>query len=98
MSSRQHCVAGLLLLAAACNNSSSTPPAPSPVITSDASLAPNPNAYVPLAAVLQVTTDVPTRVELDISDPDRSWHVVADPFLATTHVGVPVLGLRPDRL
>jgi len=89
-------MAGLLLFAAACNNSST--PAPNPVITGDAVLSPNPNAYVPLAAVLQVTSDVPTRVELDISDPDRSWHVIADPNFATAHVGVPVLGLRPDRL
>jgi hypothetical protein len=92
-------IAGLMLLPA-CSHGSSSAPAEArlpPKLVGAPQLAPNPNAAVPLAAVLSVTTDVPTRVELRIQEGAREWSVDADRNLATEHARVPVLGLRPGR-
>ena len=35
----------------------------------------NPNPTVPLAAILSVATDVPTRLTINIDDGERSWSV-----------------------
>ncbi len=66
-----------------------------PTIASS-SLVGNPNPTVPLAAILSVTTDVPTSLTLNIDDGDRSWSVTPSDAMATSHE-VPVLGLRAGR-
>jgi arylsulfate sulfotransferase len=55
----------------------------------------NPNLVTPLAGVVQLTTDVPTRVTLHVSNGAEGWAVVF-PDYRTDHA-VPVLGLQPDR-
>ena len=61
-----------------------------------ATLVGNPNPTVPLAAILSVTTDVPTRLTINIDDGERSWSVTPDEAMAMSHE-VPVLGLRAGR-
>jgi arylsulfate sulfotransferase len=58
-----------------------------PVLTMD------PNGLTPLAGVITLTTDVPSRVALSISDGAEKWGVEF-PDLALNH-SVPVLGLKP---
>ena len=69
-----------------------SPSAPGPVITST-SLTGNPNPAVPLAAIMRVTTDTPTRLTLNIDDGERSWSVTPSQSMTTNHE-VPVLGMR----
>jgi arylsulfate sulfotransferase len=57
-------------------------------------LAMNPNGVTPLAGVVTLTTDVPSRVSLAISDGTESWGVEF-PELRLDH-SVPVLGLKPS--
>ena len=54
----------------------------------------NPNGVTPLAGVVTLTTDVPSRVSLSISDGTETWGVDF-PDLGVTH-SVPVLGLKPS--
>ncbi len=61
-----------------------------------ATLVGNPNPTVPLAAILSVTTDVPTRLTINVDDGERSWSVTPDDAMAMSHE-VPVLGLRAGR-
>lgn len=56
----------------------------------------NPNPTVPLAAILSVVTDVPTRLTINLDDGERSWSVTPSDEMSTDHE-VPVLGMRPDR-
>ena len=60
------------------------------------SLSANPNPTVPMAAVLAVATDVPTRLTIHFDDGERSWSVTPSEELSTSHE-VPVIGMRPDR-
>ena len=66
-----------------------------PTIAS-ASLVGNPNPSVPLAAIMRVTTDSPTRLTLNIDDGERRWSVTPSDEMTTSHE-VPVLGLRAGR-
>ncbi|GAB4142395.1 MAG: hypothetical protein Fur0037_09600 [Planctomycetota bacterium] len=90
----------LLLLLAGCHESDSPAAVASrpPEFVGQVTIAPNANAWAPLAMVLSLETNVPTRVELRISDPDRSWNVVAEKDFATNHPSVPVIGMRPGLL
>jgi len=93
-------VVSTLLLAGACSHRStgaSIQAGVPPLLVSDPQLVPNPNPAVPLAALLSVTTDVPTQVEVRIADSTHEWSVVADKELKTVHERVPILGLRPGR-
>ena len=56
----------------------------------------NPNPAVPLAAILSVTTDVPTRLTVNMDDGERAWSVTPSEAMAVSHQ-VPVLGLRAGR-
>ena len=58
------------------------------------SLTMDPNGVTPLAGVVELTTDVPTRVTLTISDASDSWIREFAEF-KTEHY-LPVLGLKPD--
>ena len=71
------------------------PEASGPSVES-ATLVGNPNPTVPLAAILSVTTDVATRLTINIDDGERSWSVTPDEAMAMSHE-VPVLGLRAGR-
>ena len=71
------------------------PEASGPSVES-ATLVGNPNPTVPLAAILSVTTDVPTRLTINVDDGERSWSVTPDDAMAMSHE-VPVLGLRAGR-
>jgi len=61
-----------------------------------ASLVGNPNPTVPLAAIMSVTTDTPTRLTLNIDDGERRWSVTPSQAMSTSHE-VPVLGMRAGR-
>ncbi|MGI9203572.1 MAG: aryl-sulfate sulfotransferase [Woeseiaceae bacterium] len=61
------------------------------------SLVGNPNPTVPLAAVLTVTTDRPTKMTINLDDGERQWSVTPQDTMATEHE-VPVLGMRAGRL
>ena len=63
-------------------------------VTLGPSLTMNPNAVTPLAGVVELTTDVPARVTLTISDGSDSWVREFAEF-QTDHY-LPVLGLKPD--
>jgi len=68
----------------------------SPLTISETSLIGNPNPAVPLAAIMRVTTDVPTRLTLNISDADQNWSVTPSQAMILNHE-VPVLGLKSER-
>lgn len=66
-------------------------------VTSGPTLTMDPNGTTPLAGVVALTTDVPTRVLLQVSSTDGTdAYTVNWPHLGTRHT-VPVLGLKPDR-
>ncbi len=57
----------------------------------------NPNPAVPLAGVLTVITDKPTRATVRIADGERSWDATSSQEFATEH-SLMVLGMRPGRV
>ncbi len=63
-----------------------------PPVISNATLA-NANPRSPLAAVLTLTTDEPTRLTIRIDDGERVWDVAPDDELKTEHSAM-VLGMR----
>ncbi|MCK4586691.1 MAG: aryl-sulfate sulfotransferase, partial [Gammaproteobacteria bacterium] len=67
---------------------------PEPIITVAPDVELDPNLTTPLAALLTLTTNVPTRINLEISTGKKSWTVDLKK-LKTSH-NIPVLGLRPD--
>ena len=67
-----------------------------PLTISEASLIANPNPAVPLAAIMRVTTDVPTKLTLNISDAEQNWSVTPNQLMTLNHE-VPVLGLKSER-
>ncbi|MCA8949757.1 MAG: aryl-sulfate sulfotransferase [Planctomycetes bacterium] len=87
------------LALASCHRSSRTPGigVGAPKFVGDVEIAQNNNAWVPQVAVVSLETDVPTRVELRISDGQSTWEVTADPDYATAHPRVPVVGMRAGR-
>ncbi len=79
-----------------CNGSPETGQTDTLGVTS-ISLIPNPNPTVPLAAVLNLTTEEFTRViSLHFDDGDRAWEVDLNEEFSMDHE-IPVLGMRPDR-
>ena len=76
-----------LLLASGCNQGDESNTGPS--IT----MAPNPDT--PLVGILNWTTDVPTRISLDVSDGSDSWEINFDEFKAAH--SLPILGFRPGK-
>ena len=59
------------------------------------SLTANPNPAVPLAAIAKIESEMPTRVELRVSDGERAWNVSLSEYKSRHEV--PVLGMRPAR-
>lgn len=57
----------------------------------------NPNPSVPLAAILTVTTNEPTRAVAHLDDGERTWDVTSSDDLATEHT-LTILGMRPGRM
>ena len=66
-------------------------------VLSNIDLVGNPNPTVPLAAILSMTTDEPTKLTLNINDGERSWSVTPSDEMATRHE-VPVIGMRAGRV
>ena len=64
------------------------------VITLGPVLMRNPNPAAPLVAILELETDRPTRVSLEIRDNISSWPIQFHDY--TTSHSLPVLGLLPD--
>jgi len=64
-------------------------------VVAPSTLTMDPNLVTPLAGVVQLTTDVPTRVTLHVTHGAEGWAVVF-PDYRTDHA-VAVLGLKPDR-
>lgn len=89
----------LALLWSACSNRSGSPPAPVPVITTQPQVsAGSKTPAAPLVRTIAVETDVPTRVELTIDDGSGNPRtVVAASEYKTSHVDVPVVGMRANR-
>lgn len=54
-----------------------------------------PNKSTPLAGILEFSSDVPTRVVLDVSDGIDDWQIEFEDF--DTEHSLPVLGFRPGR-
>ncbi len=79
----------LPLLLAACSSG------PAPTI-GQATLVPNPNPTVPLAAILTVTTDTPASLTVNIDDGERQWSF-SPSAEQSTRLEVPVIGLRASR-
>jgi len=71
--------------------------APAVPVISDLELEQGPNPSVPLAATIRLSTDLPTRVTLEIEDDESVSSIPLSGDAATVHE-VPVLGLRPNRL
>lgn len=70
------------------------PAGPAPVITVAPDIELDPNLKTPLAGLLTIETDVPTRIKLEISTSKNNWSI--DLKKLATHHSTPVLGLRPD--
>lgn len=89
-----------LLVLAGCHRSRSAAQIilATPSFVGAVTIAANTNPWVPLAAAISLATDVPTRVELRITDPQRSWDVIAVAGYATDHDRVPVVGMQAGRL
>ena len=64
-------------------------------VTQGPGLTMDPNGITPLAGVVELTTDLPTRITLTISDGSDSWVREFAEF-QTEHY-LPVLGLKPAR-
>jgi arylsulfate sulfotransferase len=63
-------------------------------ITQEPTLTMDPNGVTPLAGVVQLTTDIPARVTLSITNGTESWTREFAQF-ETEHY-LPILGLKPD--
>jgi hypothetical protein len=83
------------LLVTACSHISFQKAPPTPGFTEAPALELDPNLTTPLAALLTLATDIPTRLEVTISDSSHS-HVITFNEFETSH-SHPVLGLKPDR-
>ena len=67
-----------------------------PQFTSDPTIEAGPNPQVPLARVVHVDTNVPTRLEITASDGASHAVTVTSAELATTHIQA-LIGLKPAR-
>ena len=67
-----------------------------PVLTAPVSVEANPNAAVPLAAVVRFASQAPVATTIEVSDGEHSWTLEygesSDPS-----AGLAVVGMRPDR-
>ncbi|MFK8031725.1 MAG: aryl-sulfate sulfotransferase [Gammaproteobacteria bacterium] len=63
--------------------------------TQQPELTMNPNGVTPLAGNIEVSTDVPTRATLNVTDGEETWAAEFDGF-DTSH-SIPVLGLKPEK-
>jgi arylsulfate sulfotransferase len=68
-----------------------------PPTISDVILNRNPNPSVPLAAILSLSTNEPTKVTIRIDDGERSWDATKSNGFANDH-SLMVLGMRPGRV
>jgi hypothetical protein len=59
-------------------------------------LVPNPNAEVPLAALVRFSADGPVRTRLTVSQGSRTWHVDFGPE-ADAVKGLPLIGFFPGK-
>jgi len=80
---------------AGCINGYAQPSTPPPQFLSVPDIEMDPNLSTPLAGVLHLSTNIPTRVLLDISSGNKSWSIKFDDF-KTDHT-LTVLGFRPDK-
>ncbi|MGH9577317.1 MAG: aryl-sulfate sulfotransferase, partial [Terriglobales bacterium] len=67
-----------------------------PAFTAAPSVQRNPNARVPLAAVLSFSADRKVATSVEISDGSRIWEILFDDSRDPLG-GLPLLGLRPNR-
>jgi arylsulfate sulfotransferase len=63
-------------------------------VTSGPTLTLDPNGKTPLAGVIRLTTDLPARVTLEVSDGRGTRTIEFAEF--RTHFSLPLLGLKPD--
>jgi arylsulfate sulfotransferase len=90
-------LASLALIACSGGSSSGgNPPPTPPAIVTGPTLMPNPNPEVPLAAMVELETDVPTEATLTLDDGTKVWSVTPQPGFSLTHQ-LAVLGVRPDK-
>ena len=64
-------------------------------VTSGPTLTLDPNGIAPLAGVINLETDLPARVTLEVSDGNESRTIEFAEF--TTDFSLPLLGLKPDK-
>ena len=67
---------------------------PAPVFTISPNIVLDPNLNTPLAGLLTLATNIPTRIRIEIHSAKNSWAVNLKK-MATSHT-IPVLGLRPN--
>lgn len=67
---------------------------PAPIFTTAPNIILDPNLNTPLAGLLTLTTDVPTRIDIEINSSKKNWAIKLNHF-AIKHT-IPVLGFRPD--
>ncbi len=67
-----------------------------PSFVSGPKVSPNPNPAVPLAAILECSTDEPSRIVLIVSDGAQEREIALDQDFATEH-RLPILGLAADK-
>jgi len=85
------CVCYLVMSSCASTQTASTS---APIFTVTPVVELDPNLTTPLAGLLTLTTDAPTRINIEISSEKNSWSVT--PRLFSHSHSIPILGLRPD--
>jgi len=85
----------LCVWTAGCSENNIAPVATVPIFTAPPAIVLDPNLNTPLAAELHVTTNVPTKIKLDIKSKEKTWSIEFNDY-HTEHT-LPVLGLYPDR-
>ena len=67
-----------------------------PSFSASPTISENPNAAVPLAAIVSAVTNEPTVLLIQVNDGNHDWSIPIPSELATQH-SLPILGFRPGR-
>ena len=81
------------MLLYACKTNFIAPQTPAPAFIAEPVVDMDPNLTTPLAGVLHVATDIPTKVMLQINNKEKDWTIEFDEYL--TEHKLTVLGFHP---
>lgn len=83
-----------------CGDTSRAPAPPTdtvaPLVVTGPTLTVSPNAWAPLAAVVELTTNEATTVTVHLDDGIKTWDLPGSTDATTEH-SIPVLGVKPGR-